>query len=327
MSNFTSTGNLITYGKGEVKIKYVADNIELRGSGISLKNVQFGMANDSVELNEGILGLGYGQGTNLHYDNFVDQLALQKATNSKAFSIALGSVDATNGGVIIFGGVDTKKFTGNLVSNTILGPQGKGEVNRYWIQMTSVALATSGTSKTYAGGNMPVVLDSGSSLSYLPMSLVSAIASDFGGKYDSSSGFYIVPCTQGGKGGSVDFAFGAVTIKVPFHEFIWNADDQTCVLGAGASDGSGVPLLGDTFLRSAFVVFDQSQNAISLAQYVNCGQNEQNISTSGVNGLAGECAPPSNSRAKNAAGRAGRSADGWLLTTAVLSIALALLLL
>ncbi len=302
----------IPYGKGEVEIQYYFDNIGLPGSSANLTNVQFGVANRSTELSEGILGLGYGKGLNLNYNNFVDQLALQKVTNSKAFSVALGSVNANNGGVVIFGGVDTKKFSGSLVSNKILGPQGSEDINRYWIQMTSVALDTSGTSKTYTGGNIPVVLDSGSSLSYLPTSIVSSMASDFQGKLDRQSGLYIVSCSQITKSGSIDFAFGSVTIKVPFSEFIWQADAQTCVLCASPVDpSSGVTaLLGDTFLRSAYVVFDQTAGAISMAQYVNCGQAEQSIPASGASGIQGQCSGSSSSSGTNAAGRVGYSSVG-----------------
>ncbi len=310
----------IPYGKGNVTIQYVSDDIALPGSDIGLKGVQFGTAIKSNELSEGIMGLAYGKGTNLNYDNFVDQLALQKVTNSKAFSVALGSVDANNGGVVIFGGVDTKKFSGKLVSNKILGPQGQEPINRYWIQMTSVALDTSGTSKTYSGGNVPVVLDSGSSLSYLPRSIVTAMASDFEGKLDRYSGFYLVPCSQAAKTGSIDFTFGSATIRVPFREFIWNAEPDVCVLGALAVEpGSGVtPLLGDTFMRSAFVVFDQSQNTISMAQYVNCGQNEQNITISGVDGLAGECPSP----VRNAGARIGSSSTSLIAVLLVTLLAM-----
>ena len=90
--------------------------------------MQFGVAQASSELNEGILGLAYGNGKNLDYDNFVDVLARQGVTKGRAFSIALGSVDADNGGVIIFGGVDPKKFSGPLIHNGIQGPQFNGDI-------------------------------------------------------------------------------------------------------------------------------------------------------------------------------------------------------
>jgi hypothetical protein len=317
-----SDTNQIQYGKGQVDIQYVTDNIALPDSTLNLTSAQFGVATQSDDLNEGILGLGFGKGLNLPYNNFIDELAIEKQTNSRAFSVALGSVTANNGGVLIFGGVDTKKFAGPLVTNPILGPQGGEQLNRYWIQLTGVALSKSGSSsKQYSNTNMPIVLDSGSSLSYLPSSIVSAMAADFQGTLDQSSGLYQVDCSQAKSKGSVDFTFGAVTIKVPFNEFIWQYDDQTCILGAVGVSGDGMTaLLGDTFLRSAYVVFDQTTQTISMAQYVNCGENEQAIPASGAGNFTGECDAGAT---KSAGGRATFSLVG-LAVAAVAGLAVAL---
>lgn len=287
-----STTNSIQYGKGSVSLSYVKDNIALPQSTINVTSAQFGVATASEDLNEGILGLGWGNGFNLDYNNFIDDLAEQSVTKSRAFSVALGSVDANNGGVLIFGGVDTKKFTGPLVNNKILGPQNKELLHRYWVQMNSITLSRSGQSaKSYSGANLPVVVDSGSSLSYLPNSIVKAMAADFSGQLDTDSGLYLVPCSQTTQGGTVDFVFGSATIKVPFSEWIWKYDSSTCILGAvGTTSSSGITaLLGDTFMRSAFVVFDQDHQTISMAQYANCGENEQEIPAGGAANFTGEC--------------------------------------
>lgn len=323
-----STSKEIRYAKGQVELEYVTDNIALPDSTINVTDAQFGVATQSEDLNEGILGLGWGKGFNLDYSNFIDVLADEKVTNSRAFSVALGSVSANNGGVLIFGGVDTKKFTGPLVSNKILGPQGGEALNRYWIQLTSIALSKSGSSsKQYANSQMPIVLDSGSTLSYLPASIVSAMASDFGGTFDSSSQLYQVPCSQAtASSGSVDFTFGQATIKVPFNEFIWQYSSSLCILGVGPisdSDSGTTALLGDTFMRSAFVVFDQTTATISMAQYLNCGENEQAIPATGAGNFTGECSTGSGA-SKNAGGRATSFSVAGLALAAVAGLALAL---
>jgi hypothetical protein len=299
----------IQYGKGYVELDYYQDSIALPESTINVTKAIFGVATASEDLNEGILGLGWGKNFNLQYDNFIDLLAEEKVTNSRAFSVALGSVDASNGGVLIFGGVDTKKFTGPLVSNKILGPQGGEQLYRYWIQMTGISLTRSGTSSKYANSDMPVVLDSGSSLSYLPSSLVRAMAQDFKGQLDRESGLYLVDCSHPDSEGSVDFSFGQATIKVPFNEFIWQFDGQTCILGAvPVPANSGMTaLLGDTFMRSAFVVFDQTEETISMAQYENCGENEQLIPAGGVGNFTGECSADSGSSGAGNSGNGGGS--------------------
>ena len=326
--------NEITYGTGQVRIQYVTDNVALPESSkssslsnqvidrysschpaINLTSIQFGVAIADADLNEGILGLVFGDGTNLQYKNFVDELSSQNATQSKAFSVALGSNTADNGGVIIFGGVDTKKFTGSLVSNDILAPTAN-DIQRYTVQLNSVGTTTSGKSKTYDGGSTPIVLDTGSSLSILPSSVVEGMVTDFDAKLDSNSGLYFVDCSVASEDDTIDFAFPGITINVPMSEFIFDAGGGQCVLGTQALDtNSGISaLLGDTFLRSAYVVFDQTSNTILMAPYKNCGTNEQTIpSGSGAAAkFSGECGSGSSSTSddqKNAGSRIGGSAN------------------
>ena len=181
--------------------------------------------------------------------------------------------------------------------------------------MDSIGMTTGGKSTTYTSASTPVVLDSGSSLSYLPQSVVSRMASDLGARYDSSSQLYLVPCSKRTATDSFDFAFSGFTLRVPFNEFIWNVDGRNCVLGAEPVDpSSGITvLLGDTFMRSAFAVFDQTSNAIYMAPYVNCGQNEQAIpaGNGAVGNFSGECdASQAGGSGKNAAGRVGGGSVG-----------------
>lgn len=46
---------------------------------------------------EGILGIGPGIGLDTNYLNFIDQLAAQGLTQSRAFSLDLGSIDVSEG--------------------------------------------------------------------------------------------------------------------------------------------------------------------------------------------------------------------------------------
>ncbi|ROW10298.1 hypothetical protein VMCG_01801 [Cytospora schulzeri] len=301
-STVTEQTTGIQYGSGSVEIQYVMDSVGIPGTSTNMSNVQFGVAVASQDLNEGILGLGFGKGVNLNYSNFVDQLAAQNVTNSKAFSVALGTSD-TAGGNIIFGGVDTKKFSGSLASNTILDPV-ENDIQRYTIPMNSLTYKNGSTSNKYSGSDLDVVLDTGSSLCELPTTVVSGMVTDFNAQEDQS-GLLYVDCAYQSMGGSMDFAFPGVTISVPISEFILS-DGAECVLGVEAYDPKqgGVALLGDTFLRSAYVVFDQTNMQISMAQYMNCGTNEQAIpaGTAGVSGFTGECKSSKSSSSSSSSG-------------------------
>ena len=80
-----------------------------------------------------------------------------------------------------------------------------------------------------------MVLDSGSTISSRPPPLFNAIGADCPGA-TLNSGFWVVDCAVGNQPGTVDFGFGGITIHVPYHEFIWHANDDTlCVLGVRAA--------------------------------------------------------------------------------------------
>ncbi|EON99112.1 putative secreted aspartic proteinase protein [Phaeoacremonium minimum UCRPA7] len=266
------TTKTLRYGIGEANITYVKDDISLPGATSPMKAVQFGVATSSESQFAGILGIGYGLGLTTRYRNFVDELAAQNQTKVKAFSLALGGKDEQEG-VIVFGGVDTSKFAGSLAQLPIVdadkSPDG---VPRYWVSMESMALsAPSAEAKVYTNSSYDVFLDSGATLTLLPETLASEIAADFGATGMDANGFYPVDCGIVDVNGTLDFAFNGVTIKVPYSELIRqsNSIPPKCVLGIVPS--SDFTLLGDTFLRSAYAVFDLENHMVYMQQYTNCG--------------------------------------------------------
>jgi hypothetical protein len=224
--------------------------------------------------------------------------------------VALGSKDVSNGGAVIFGGVDTQKFSGKLFQFTNLPPQieqGQTGMWRYWLQLDSVGMTKPGSksSSAYPNSALPVVLDTGATMSYLPQSIITSLAKDFNAKV-LDDGTLAVDCATAQKSGSVDFTFGGLTIKVPYHEFIWEALPGQCFVGAAPVSGT-TPILGDTFLRSAYVVFDQDNSNIFLAPYQNCGTKEQTL-PSGAGAAAnftGECVAAAHNAAAGSGGGGG----------------------
>ncbi|KAI1844743.1 hypothetical protein JX266_009199 [Neoarthrinium moseri] len=290
----TSTKTL-RYGIGSANIQYVTDDITFAGSNSQLKSVQFGAATTTVDEFSGILGIGHGENVTIRYKNFVDELQDQGVTDTKAFSLALGSKSEQEG-VVIFGGIDTGKFAGTLQSQPII-PAAKSPdgVPRYWIAMDHMSLTPpSGNVKKYDNSTMAVFLDSGATLTLLPQALADAVAADFGSDGTDSNGFYLVDCSLNNLPGTVDFAFPGITIQVPYNEMIRELRTSfgtQCYLGI--TPNSDFVLLGDTMLRSAYAVFDQTNDAIHLAQYVNCGTNEVEITTSmNMSQITGQCDPP-----------------------------------
>lgn len=200
---------------------------------------------------------------------------------------------------------------------------------RYWVNLKSVGYTKSGSSSsdTYADSNATVLLDSGSSLSYLPMTVVQSIADSLGvqaitsNSTDSTdstaaddsddsddsedSSVVVLDCDAGDNGGTIDFTFDSITINVPLTALMWKAQG-ICMLGITGSDSTS--LLGDTFLRSVYALYDQEHNKIYLAEAANCGTNTQSITNSSSYSFTGECStststsssPSSTSTAKSA---------------------------
>ncbi|KAK1774781.1 aspartic peptidase domain-containing protein [Copromyces sp. CBS 386.78] len=323
------TTKTLHYGIGSATISYVTDVVSLAGATSSLpllKKVQFGIATSSKDAFSGILGIGYGEGLATKYPNFIDQLYAQNVTKVKAYTLALGSKSAKEG-TIVFGGVDTSKFSGRLAKIPVIpAKESPDGVPRFWVHMNGISLTppkgSGGTAKyIYEGSQIPAFLDSGSTMTILPPKLASRIAKDFGSSPEpDGNGFFQVGCEYVGMNGTVDFEFVAgtgtgtgtgsgsgqdegngngngkkvtVTVRVPYKEMIrevvGEGDAKTCFLGVVGSES--FTLLGDTFLRSAYAVFDLQTHSIWLTQASSCGSTPAALKdVTDLERVVGKCA-------------------------------------
>ena len=127
---------------------------------------------------------------------------------------------------------------------------------------------------------LPVSLDSNYSYSYLPESVLNPIINGLGAINDDNFGGLIVPCSQACSSTTFNFGFGGEdgpSIAVPLAELLLPIinDDGThpafsngepiCNFGIAPGD-PGPYSLGNTFLRSAYVVYDLTNYQIAIAQ-------------------------------------------------------------
>ncbi|KAI1173103.1 aspartic peptidase domain-containing protein [Nemania sp. FL0916] len=276
----TDVGFNIKYGSGEVAGDYYKDDIYISGS--KIKQQQFGVAKSSDLVWFGIMGLGHGLGNGFtKYPLVVDSLAAQGLVNTKLFSMDLGQqgTGAAITGEMVFGGVDKNKYSGFLkkVPTDPADPH-------YKVTLNGIAHREPGAdaSTPITGSDLPLpaIIDSGTTLSLLPEAIVNKIAARFPGAKSDGKGGYRVDCAFKGKDGSVDFeiaaAAGTVTINIAYNDFIWNSGNE-CFLGAWFSDDLGIWILGDTFLRGAYVAFDQTNNAVFMSNHASCGDGRSNL--------------------------------------------------
>jgi hypothetical protein len=200
-------------------------------------------------------------------------------------SISNTSILEASTGSILFGGIDTAKYSGTLAIIDIYKSTSASVPTEFLVALTSVSASSSSgtdqlTPKGYAVG---VVLDSGTTLTYLPMDLATLVFNEVGATYNSSLGIALVDCSLGNKNGTLNFGFGGhdgPQVSVPMSEmvnpiklttgkFLTDKNGkEVCRFGvsAQAPGASNSLLFGDTFLRSAYVVYDLENNQIALAQ-------------------------------------------------------------
>ncbi|CAI4219014.1 unnamed protein product [Parascedosporium putredinis] len=279
----------LRYGIGAANITYIKDSIGLPGSNAVLKDVQFGVATATQDQFAGILGLGYGEGITTQYKNFIDELADQGVTKTKAFSIGLGSKNDQEG-VIVFGGVDTAKFSGRLASLPIIpAAQSPDGVPRYWVQMRSITLEA--PNKPPRPTRAPTPPSSSTAAPPSPCSPPRSPRPSPPTLAPRRGRERLLPvdCKFVEYQGSLDFDFEGVTIRVPYREMIRElSNPPRCYLGIVASED--FILLGDTFMRSAYVVIDADTRTAYMAQYANCGSMVKPInSPTDISGFYGLC--------------------------------------
>ncbi|KAJ3564483.1 hypothetical protein NPX13_g7825 [Xylaria arbuscula] len=254
----------IKYGSGSVAGDYYKDDIYISGTKVEAQ--QFGVANSSELVWFGILGLAHGQGNGfINYPVLVDSLTSKKIVTTRLFSVDLGKQPSPGGAVtgeLVFGGVDTNKYSG-LLKKVLTDP---GDAH-YKVKLNTLAHRTPGAAvATPFLDALPVdvIVDSGTTLSLLPEPIVSKLAAQFPGAQADGAGGYKVDCKYQSQDGSVDFGFlsqsGPVTINVAYRDFIWNSG-------------------GDCFLGVWSIAFDQTNNALFMSNYISCGNGQSNLVT------------------------------------------------
>lgn len=237
--------------------EYYLDTFKFSTSSPVLKNFQFASVSQSSTGIAGILGVGdkNTESTRNQYDNLPWALNKAGLTPKASYSLYSGS-ELTKKGSIIFGGIDTEKYSGSLTKYSIDTANGPG---------LSVNVPTIDVDGHQISVNQPFVLDSGTSLGLVPKNVQSYLDKIFNPTLTTQGGitYRIVSCNQP-TDKFITFNFGSNSIKLSYADAISNSDGQ-CLLGFTYYQDD-VFILGDVFLRSAYVYYDLTDKTISLAQ-------------------------------------------------------------
>ena len=276
------------------------------GEGSSAPGFNGSANSNQIEAN-GILGLGYpaltqanSQGGNA-YNPFVFNLVSQNLIKEPIFSIYLNSISKSGwSGEIIFGGVDQSKFEGNLTYLPVAGLTsrrssalgGNNSKFYYWMvygQGLGVQNANHGSNPYWNLKEMGAfILDTGTTL--------------------TSSGVFAVDCNTANSPARFELQMSTsssrssspIVLSVPASELVIPLDSNdvstasVCMfgiapLGGSGSIGANMYLVGDSVLRSAYMVFDMGQNRVGLAASKGIGGRISvgNSTASGSNSSSG----------------------------------------
>jgi hypothetical protein len=252
---------------------------------VSITNTTMANANDT-DMVQGLMGVGFR--ANLaslqneepfDFPTVPEQLKAQGHIDRVAYSLYLDSYD-DNSGSILFGGIDPSRYTGELLALP-LSTDPNGDYTEFRVALTQLSIRDGKSTRalTLPSFSAPALLDSGTSLSYLPQDVSDAILEGLGATLDEDSGWSYVPCAYRKSNVSLIYTFGGpdgVNVSVPLSELIgeqlgdesaYRDGTPACSLNIDhtTDDTTGI-ILGDSFLRSAYVVYDLENLVVALAQ-------------------------------------------------------------
>ncbi|KAK1977267.1 aspartic peptidase domain-containing protein [Colletotrichum cereale] len=291
----SANGFDVTYFDGKhIRGDYVQDVVGFDGK--TIRDQQLGLAVQTTK-GAGLLGLGFTEATTAQreYPTILDNMVTQGQIGRKAYSIWLNDLSSAEG-TVLFGGVDTEKYIGKLATLPLVDDYYSGKVSSYSVALTGVAVEAPGQEPAAMGSlNASTVLDSGSTVCLLPEGVARAVWAKYG---VVDAGYGIVDCEWAGargEGHAVDFAFaGGVRVRVPLEEMVLDnlgavagqlgslvPFERPCMFGIQSSATFDVKsdrfaLLGDTFLRSAYVVYDEANRQVGIAQ-ANLNASRSNV--------------------------------------------------
>ncbi|KAK9491217.1 aspartic peptidase domain-containing protein [Lipomyces doorenjongii] len=296
---------------------YATDTLEIGNA--TIDNFVFGYAENSNST-LGVLGVSFtlGEQSNQSYPNLPYRLKQDSIIDLVAYSLWLNDLEA-NVGSILFGGIDKGKFTGEL-SVIPIYPEVTIQNTEYFadfnVTLTGITVSSSsdannksivyGPSDALVTGydTIYTILDSGTSLGTFPLPIITGIVDALGlsdaAQYQDQYAVYQVDCTLMTSDALVEFEFGGkASVVVTMDQFIQvlttDAFGQDlCGIAMQASESlnpySESYIIGDTVLRSAYVVYDLENRMIGLAQtsFNSSVTDLYSLSSAGIpNGLTG----------------------------------------
>ncbi|KAG8856314.1 Type I transmembrane sorting receptor [Tulasnella sp. 330] len=267
----SSTAFSITYADGTgASGKVATDTVTL--AGLTVAGQGFGAitkeSNGVAGPMAGLLGLGFPANAASGKTPFFFNLIANGALTSNIFSFYM----ARNGGTgseLCIGCTDSSKYTGTITYHTLSAAATDG-TQYYWNTPASGFTYNGGAST----GSFSAIIDSGTTLIYIPTAAAKNLYASIPGSKDASStlgsGTYTYPCST---------TLGSIALVIGSNSYALNASDfnagpvssgsSTCVGGIFGDDSDpGLATIGDEFIKNWYSVFDYTNNRVGFAQAI-----------------------------------------------------------
>eukprot|EP01027_Heterolobosea_sp_BB2_P001175 GEZU01001785.1.p1 GENE.GEZU01001785.1~~GEZU01001785.1.p1 ORF type:complete len:292 (-),score=126.02 GEZU01001785.1:80-955(-) len=246
----------IQYGTGSMDGYLSSDNV--RVAGVTVRDQTFGeattLASFFAQTNiDGILGLAFPSIAADGVTPVFDEMVSQGLVQSPVFSVYLDSTPGDANSAIIFGGIDNNLYNGTIAYTPVTHEQ-------YW----EIAF-----SDVYVGGRnqhfclfvkCSAIVDTGTSLIVGPTSAVEKLMSQINVASDCSN-IDSLP--------TISFNIGGQDYPLTPAQYVIQeqADDGSMQCAAGIDDSQGLSfwILGDTFIRGYYTVFDRANSRVGFA--------------------------------------------------------------
>ncbi|KAI8639020.1 aspartic peptidase domain-containing protein [Parasitella parasitica] len=283
----------IQYGAGSIEGSYAKETVNLvGGDNHEIKGQPIGLVDsakdDIISLStkaNGILGLAFpaltaNSDTDQAYEPFMFKLARERLIPEPVFAISLDQEQ------MMIGGIDNEQYTGDIqyvpvVKN--INPKTNQLDYTFWsVDLENVAVNNRNSGIVTKAKKKPVILDTGTTLSYVNKQLadeiVKAVTNKTPVSVDLSSNLYKVDCSLKDSAVKVELAFSAasdrtVRLELDLQELVLpliGTDDSECAFGITYHfDEADTFVFGGSILRSAYFVYDMGQKRVGLATAIN----------------------------------------------------------
>ncbi|XP_048468044.1 pepsin A-like [Rhincodon typus] len=254
----------IQYGTGAMVGILGYDTVRI--SNINIHNQEFGLSTSepggffSYVNFDGILGMGYPSLAASGATTVFQNLMSQHLVDEPLFSVYLTRQDGMSGSEIVFGGVDTNHYTGQIHWVPVT-------YEAYW-QILIDRVTINGEVVACSGG-CPAIVDTGTSLLVGPSNPIYTIQ-QYIGATPTYYGQYNINCNNLNNMPDVVFTINGVDFPLPAQAYTLQDNfnnERSCSSGFGSSSGS-LWILGDIFIGEYYSIFDVGNNRVGLAKAV-----------------------------------------------------------